>query len=45
MYVSRGLAAKHPVRYRCPPEITRLILQPTPAATPHGPQASRSLHA
>jgi Predicted phosphohydrolases len=26
MHVSRGLAGKHPLRYRCPPEITLLIL-------------------
>ncbi|MGE3808709.1 MAG: metallophosphoesterase, partial [Gemmataceae bacterium] len=27
MYVSRGLAGQHPVRYNCRPEITRLVLR------------------
>jgi len=29
MYVSEGVAGKHPVRYGCPPEITRFVLHPT----------------
>ncbi|MCA9045221.1 MAG: metallophosphoesterase, partial [Planctomycetaceae bacterium] len=27
MHVSRGLAGIHPLRWRCPPEITRLTLR------------------
>lgn len=27
MYASRGAGAKHPIRYRCPPEITRFELR------------------
>ena len=27
MYVSRGLGAKHPLRWNCPPEISQLVLQ------------------
>ncbi len=27
MYVGQGLGAKHPIRYHCPPELTRLVLQ------------------
>ena len=26
LFVNRGLAAKHPVRYGCPPEVARLVL-------------------
>lgn len=33
LYVSQGVGGKHPVRYNCPPEITRLILRiPEPQA-------------
>lgn len=36
LYVSRGLAAKHPIRYGCPPEITRFTLRvPQTTHTPH----------
>jgi predicted MPP superfamily phosphohydrolase len=28
MYASDGLAGKHPVRYGCPPEVTRFVLRP-----------------
>jgi predicted MPP superfamily phosphohydrolase len=28
LYASRGLGAKHPVRYGCPPELTRITLHP-----------------
>lgn len=31
MYVGQGLGAKHPVRYNCPPELTRLVLRATPS--------------
>jgi uncharacterized protein len=27
LYVSRGLAGRHPLRFNCPPELTRLILE------------------
>jgi predicted MPP superfamily phosphohydrolase len=27
MYVSEGVAGKHPVRYGCPPEVTRFVLR------------------
>lgn len=27
LYVSRGISGRHPVRWRCPPELTRLILR------------------
>jgi uncharacterized protein len=29
MYVSEGVAGKHPVRYGCPPEVTRFVLHAT----------------
>ncbi len=29
MYASAGIAGMHPVRYGCPPEITRFVLHPT----------------
>ena len=32
MHVSQGVAGKHPVRYGCPPEISRLVLR---AAVPN----------
>lgn len=31
LYVSRGIGGRHPWRWRCPPEMTRLILRATPA--------------
>jgi hypothetical protein len=31
MYASDGVAGKHPVRYGCPPEVTRFVLRPAPA--------------
>jgi predicted MPP superfamily phosphohydrolase len=34
MYVSEGVAGKHPVRYGCPPEVGRFVLRP--AAGPLG---------
>jgi uncharacterized protein len=30
MYASDGVAGMHPVRYGCPPEITRFVLRPAP---------------
>lgn len=33
MYVSRGVGGKHPLRYGCPPEVTRLVLR-APKADP-----------
>lgn len=35
MYVSQGLGAKHPVRYRCRPELTRIVLQNEPVPVAH----------
>ena len=36
LHVSQGLGGKHPIRYGCHPEITRLTLRAVPAATlPH----------
>ncbi|HWE35380.1 MAG TPA: metallophosphoesterase [Isosphaeraceae bacterium] len=32
LYVGRGVAGKHPIRYRCPPEVARLVLRAAPAA-------------
>ena len=26
LYVNEGIAGKHPVRYGCPPEVSRLVL-------------------
>ncbi|WP_435009364.1 metallophosphoesterase [Tundrisphaera lichenicola] len=34
LYVSQGVAGKHPIRYGCFPEITRFTLRATPAARP-----------
>ena len=34
LYVSQALAAKHPIRYGCSPEITRFTLHATPADRP-----------
>jgi predicted MPP superfamily phosphohydrolase len=31
MHVSQGIAGKHPVRYGCVPEISRLVLRAAPA--------------
>ncbi|HTI52000.1 MAG TPA: metallophosphoesterase, partial [Planctomycetaceae bacterium] len=28
LYVSRGIAGRHPLRWNCRPELTRLILRP-----------------
>jgi hypothetical protein len=43
MYASDGIAGMHPVRYGCPPEVTRFVLRPAPVgwrepegATAHG---------
>lgn len=33
LHVSRGISAMTPLRYNCPPELTRLVLEP--AAEPH----------
>jgi len=35
LYVNEGVAGKHPVRYGCPPEISRFVLHP--ATGPLGP--------
>lgn len=35
LYVSRGVGGKHPIRYGCPPEVTRIVL--------HAPKPSNCL--
>jgi predicted MPP superfamily phosphohydrolase len=30
LYVGRGVAGKHPIRYNCPPEVARLVLRAAP---------------
>jgi uncharacterized protein len=40
MYASDGVAGKHPVRYGCPPEVTRFVLRPAPET-----DASEDAHA
>lgn len=40
MYVSRGLAAKHPIRYGCAPEISRFSLVRTNIGSPREPAAA-----
>ena len=32
MYASEGIAGMHPVRYGCPPEVTRFVLRPASAS-------------
>jgi predicted MPP superfamily phosphohydrolase len=34
MHVSRGLAGQHPLRIRCRPEVTRIVLKRMPVPTP-----------
>jgi predicted MPP superfamily phosphohydrolase len=29
LYVSQGISGKHPIRYGCPPELTRFVLHPS----------------
>jgi predicted MPP superfamily phosphohydrolase len=36
LYVSRGVSGRRPLRFNCPPELTRLILTP-PASERHSP--------
>jgi predicted MPP superfamily phosphohydrolase len=36
LYVSRGISGKHPLRWNCLPELTRLILRPALAEPMHG---------
>ncbi len=31
LYVNEGIAGRHPIRYGCPPEITRFVLRQGPA--------------
>jgi predicted MPP superfamily phosphohydrolase len=41
LYVSQGVAGKHPIRYGCTPEITRFTLRATPTARlPHAREAT-----
>ncbi len=32
LYVSRGISGKEPLRYNCPPEVTKLVLRSTPSS-------------
>ena len=43
MYVSRGVAGKHPLRYNCPPEITAFTLR-APHPLPHSPHRAERPH-
>lgn len=43
MHVSQGVAGKHPVRYGCPPEISRLDLVPLPRQDGARPASPRHL--
>ena len=45
MYASDGVAGMHPVRYGCPPEITRFVLRPAPAAGDPGESDRTTAHA
>jgi uncharacterized protein len=36
LYVSRGLSGRRPIRFNCPPEMTRLILTPSASPSPTG---------
>ena len=36
MYASDGIAGMHPVRYGCPPEVTRFVLRPAPTSSESG---------
>lgn len=40
MHVSQGLGAKHPIRYNCPPELTRVVLQAAPLSIDLRPSRS-----
>jgi predicted MPP superfamily phosphohydrolase len=42
MYVSRGLGAKHPIRYNCRPEIARIVLVKAPELHPRRSRRSRA---
>jgi predicted MPP superfamily phosphohydrolase len=45
MYVSEGVAGKHPVRYGCPPEITQFVLRAAKSNVPHNQRrGASSLH-
>jgi predicted MPP superfamily phosphohydrolase len=37
MYVGQGLGAKHPIRWNCPPELTRIELRSPRPRPAHGP--------
>jgi hypothetical protein len=42
MEVTRGIGGKHPIRFRCPPEVVRLTLRPAPVgASPFGSRVRR----
>lgn len=43
MHVSRGVSAKRPLRWNCPPEITRLVLTRTESHA--DPKESRRIRA
>lgn len=43
MYVNQGVAGKHPVRYGCPPEVTRFILRVETSPSASAPARRRVL--
>jgi hypothetical protein len=44
MYASDGIAGMHPVRYGCPPEVTRFVLRPAPASAGLYETESATIH-
>ncbi len=44
LYVSEGLAGKHPYRYGCPPEITCFVLKSRPEPLIRPPLEGRAMH-
>jgi hypothetical protein len=43
MYASYGIAGVHPVRYGCPPEVTRFTLRPAPISVGVGDSEGSAL--
>jgi predicted MPP superfamily phosphohydrolase len=44
MYASEGVAGLHPVRYGCPPEVTRFVLRPAPTPSQWDASESTTAH-
>jgi hypothetical protein len=44
MYASDGIAGMHPVRYGCPPEITRIVLRPAPSESEYPESENATIH-